>query len=105
MFIADPRSGFFPSRIPDPGVKKAPAPGSGSATLIGRMLEYVVTNAVFADSGCLSRIPNPDNYPSRILDPVSNSSSKRGRGKKEKFPPILFCNKYLKIVNILFLHR
>ncbi len=24
---------FFPSRIPDPGVKKAPDPGSGSATL------------------------------------------------------------------------
>jgi hypothetical protein len=75
---------IFPSRIPDPGVKKAPAPGSGSATLIGRILEYVVTNAVFADSGCLSRIPNPDIYPSRILDPGSNSSSKRGRGKKRK---------------------
>jgi hypothetical protein len=59
---------IFPSRIPDPGVKKAPAPGSGSATLIGRILEYVVTNAVFADSGCLSRIPNPDIYPSRILE-------------------------------------
>jgi hypothetical protein len=25
---------FYPSRIPDPGVKKAPNPGSGSATLI-----------------------------------------------------------------------
>jgi hypothetical protein len=25
---------FYPSRIPDPGVKKAPDPGSGSATLI-----------------------------------------------------------------------
>jgi hypothetical protein len=24
---------FYPSRIPDPGVKKAPDPGSGSATL------------------------------------------------------------------------
>jgi hypothetical protein len=25
---------FYPSRIPHPGVKKAPDPGSGSATLI-----------------------------------------------------------------------
>jgi hypothetical protein len=30
MFIADPGSGFF--SIPDPGVKEAPDPGSGSAT-------------------------------------------------------------------------
>ncbi len=29
----DPRSGKNPFRIPDPGVKKAPDPGSGSATL------------------------------------------------------------------------
>jgi hypothetical protein len=25
---------FYPSRIPDPGVKKVPDPGSGSATLV-----------------------------------------------------------------------
>jgi hypothetical protein len=25
---------FYPSRIPDPGVKKAPDPGSGYATLV-----------------------------------------------------------------------
>jgi hypothetical protein len=31
MFIADPGSAFFP--LPDPGVKKAPDPGSGSAKL------------------------------------------------------------------------
>jgi hypothetical protein len=37
MFIVHPRSWiwiFFPSRIPNPGVKKAPEPGSGSATLL-----------------------------------------------------------------------
>jgi hypothetical protein len=28
MFIPDPGSGFFPSRIPDLGVKKAPDPDS-----------------------------------------------------------------------------
>jgi hypothetical protein len=31
--IPDPAADFLPSRIPDPGVKKAPNPGSGSATL------------------------------------------------------------------------
>ncbi len=39
MFIPDPDPGsgimvFYPSRIPNPGVKKAPDHGSGSATLI-----------------------------------------------------------------------
>ncbi len=37
MFIPDPGSRmltFYPSRIPDTGVKKAPDPGSGSATLL-----------------------------------------------------------------------
>jgi hypothetical protein len=29
---------FYPSRIPDPGVKKAPDPGSGSATLLRTQL-------------------------------------------------------------------
>ena len=28
LFIPDPDAGFLPSRIPDPGVKKAPNPGS-----------------------------------------------------------------------------
>ncbi len=28
-------------RIPDPGVKKAPDPGSGSATLLGNMIRVV----------------------------------------------------------------
>ncbi len=32
--IPDPDADFLPSRIPDPGVKKVPNPGSGSATLV-----------------------------------------------------------------------
>ena len=32
--IRDPGSGKNLFRIPDPGVKKAPDPGSGSATLV-----------------------------------------------------------------------
>jgi len=31
---------FYPSRIPDPGVKKAPNPGSGSATLV-KILTFI----------------------------------------------------------------
>jgi hypothetical protein len=37
MFIPDPGSGFF-----HPGVKKAPDPGSGSATLAVKMSTYTV---------------------------------------------------------------
>jgi hypothetical protein len=32
--IRDPRSGIRKKLIPDPGGKKAPDPGSGSATLV-----------------------------------------------------------------------
>jgi hypothetical protein len=32
-WVRDPGSGKTPFRIPDPGIKKAPDPGSGSATL------------------------------------------------------------------------
>jgi hypothetical protein len=43
--LPDPRSGFFPFpiRIPDPGVKKAPDPGSSSATLLTIDLEKEIT--------------------------------------------------------------
>jgi hypothetical protein len=40
--IRDPRSGKNLFRIPDPGVKKAPDPGSGSATLIHMHHIYTV---------------------------------------------------------------
>jgi hypothetical protein len=39
--IRDPGSGKNLIRIPDPGVKKAPDPGSGSATLLGAMSPVV----------------------------------------------------------------
>jgi hypothetical protein len=38
--IRDPRSGKNQFRIPDPGVKKAPDPGSGSATLTRNVSKY-----------------------------------------------------------------
>jgi hypothetical protein len=34
IWVWDPGSGKKQFRIPDPGVKKAPDPGSGSATLV-----------------------------------------------------------------------
>jgi hypothetical protein len=40
LFIPDPDADFLPSWIPDPGVKKAPDPGSGSATLIFKRKIY-----------------------------------------------------------------
>jgi hypothetical protein len=33
MFIPDPDLDFYPTRIPDPGVKKAPDPGSATREL------------------------------------------------------------------------
>jgi hypothetical protein len=38
MFIPEPDLDFYPSRIPDPGVKKTPDPGSGSAALTAVVL-------------------------------------------------------------------
>jgi hypothetical protein len=35
IWVWDPESGKNLFRIPDPAVKKAPDPGSGSATLVG----------------------------------------------------------------------
>ena len=42
--IRDPGSGKNPFQIPDPGVKKAPDPGSGSATLFS--IVYVAVNEI-----------------------------------------------------------
>ncbi len=39
LFIADPVPDYL--TIPDPGVKKAPDPGSGSATLVGVGVVYL----------------------------------------------------------------
>jgi hypothetical protein len=49
--IRDPGSGKNLFRIPDPGVKKAPIPDPGSATLI---------IGSDGDPGCLFRIPDPN---------------------------------------------
>jgi hypothetical protein len=40
IWVWDPGSGKNLFRIPDPGVKRAPDPGSGSATLLSRRVRY-----------------------------------------------------------------
>jgi hypothetical protein len=47
--IRDPEKNLF--RIQDPGVKKAPDPGSGSATLPGDELEWRVSEGKFSGWG------------------------------------------------------
>jgi hypothetical protein len=44
---------------------------------VGDVLVSVFVFCSVADPGCLSRIPNPDFYPSRISDPGSKNSKKR----------------------------
>jgi hypothetical protein len=46
---------FYPSRIPDPGVKKAPDPGYGSATLVNRLAaeNKIIKNALQEKCGQL----------------------------------------------------
>ncbi len=43
LFIPDPDPDFYSSRIQDPGVKKAPDPGSGSATLFDSYFKSLTT--------------------------------------------------------------
>jgi hypothetical protein len=49
--IRDPGSGINLFRIPDPGVEKAPNPGSGSATLVLNMSldELIGTSTVLSE--------------------------------------------------------
>jgi hypothetical protein len=52
-----------------------------------------------ADPGCLSRIPDPDFYPSRISDPGSRNSNKKEGRKKICCHNFLCTHKFHKIVN------
>ncbi len=48
------------------------------------------------DPGCLSRIPDPDFYPSRISDP---KTATKERGEKFSYHNFLCSHKFLKIAN------
>jgi hypothetical protein len=54
--IRDPEKNLF--RIPEPGVKKAPDPGSGSATLLSPSLLGILENPV--DQELLEYLPVVD---------------------------------------------
>jgi hypothetical protein len=67
MFIPDPGSDFFPSRIPDPNCLH---PGSQILIKEFKYFNPKISSKKY-DSGCSSRIPDPDAdfLPSRIPDP------------------------------------
>ncbi len=80
-------------RIRDPGSGALLTPGSGSV----------------ADPGCLSRIPDPDFYPSRIPDPGSripdpgSKTATKDRGEKIFCQTIFVATNFPKLNIILFL--
>ncbi len=79
--IRDPGSGKNLFRIPDPGVKKAPDPGFGSATLLLWVIFALLDPVPDSESGSGSTDPiesgfNPDLQP-WFLDPGS------GMGKNQ----------------------
>ena len=43
-----------------------------------------ISNASVADPGCLSQIPDPDFYPSRILDPGSRIQKQQQKREVKK---------------------
>jgi len=57
---------FYPSRIPDPGVKKAPDPVSGSATLAATFFSpSLIPDPIFVQPGSASnnfKYFNPKNW-------------------------------------------
>jgi hypothetical protein len=55
-----------------------------------------------ADPECLSRIPDPDFYPSRILDPISRIQEPK-RGVKKNFCLTFFCSHKLHIIENYFI--
>ncbi len=62
------------------------------------MTHWYFTESSVADPGCLSRIPDPDFYPSRISDPGSKNSKKREGWKKN------FCHNFFVATNFTKLH-
>ncbi len=100
---------------PDPGGPKTRGSefGSGSATLDSRVHKTTYAPMIYtaqcvmllmradtsrgsvADPGCLSRIPDPDFYPSRIPDPKT-ATKERGE-KKLVVIPIYVATNFTKL--------
>jgi hypothetical protein len=73
--IRDPGSGKNLLRIPDPGVKKAPDPGSGSATLVSKCrkkkrggVRTMDENYIIYSERELSSVPDPDPAPGHSIN-------------------------------------
>jgi hypothetical protein len=69
---------------PDPGGPKTCGSGSGSGS-------PTLPLTSVADPGCLSRIPDPDFYPSRIPDPKT-ATKERGEKKFDVIPFFVATN-------------
>jgi hypothetical protein len=70
------------------------------------MTSFRIFHKVFssvADPGCLSRIPDPDFYPSRIPDPGSRipdpKTATKDRGEKNLLSYLFYSHKFRKIEN------
>ncbi len=60
---------------------------------------YTQLSCSGANPGCLSRIPDPDFYPSRIPDPVSKTGTKE-RGEKIVVIPFFIATDFKKLLTI-----
>ncbi len=72
---------------------------TGTGTIFLKSGIYNIHMASVADPGCLSRILDPDFYPSRISDPGSKNSKKREGLKKICCHNFLCSHKFHKIAN------
>ncbi len=62
-----------------------------------REIQYNDVDCSVEDPGCLSRIPDPDFYPSRIPDPKTGTKE---RGEKKIVDIPFFCShRFHKIIN------
>jgi hypothetical protein len=67
------------------------------------MMNFILKSRSVADPGCLSRIRDPEFYPSRISDPVSKNSNKREGLTKFVVIPFFVATNFTKLKIILFL--
>ena len=81
-------------RPPEKGAgpsKPEPWENTEAASLKEYRIVWTINNCSVADPGCLSRIPDPDFYPSRIPDLGSQiQKQQQERGVKKKFLVIPF---------------
>ncbi len=83
MFIPDPGSDFFPSRIPDPTCRHPESASKNLSILTPQKTKKWFLSSSKYDPGCSSRIRMLTFYPSRIPDPgVKKAPDPGSRGQK-----------------------